>query len=208
MDLIALMHVVAYALEDRSPYEIEIWEARCRRPFRFLLAFPGLGCLLAGMICLSFRLFGPRPMHPYGVIALFTMGIGFGTVVGIFFGFALLDYRRQRGRRPVVAVETVDTPRSLQLLPRSGAGAQAIFVDRPILRIGRNPLQVDRAVRDRRVSTCHLELRSTGGEWRVADLGSTNGTYLNGRRVEEPVAIRNGDVLRFGDCEYLVRWTS
>jgi pSer/pThr/pTyr-binding forkhead associated (FHA) protein/S1-C subfamily serine protease len=49
------------------------------------------------------------------------------------------------------------------------------------------------------VSARHAELRWTGGAWRVADLESRNGTYLNGRRLttEEPVAA--GDVIGLGE---------
>src|SRR5215207_8917196 len=49
------------------------------------------------------------------------------------------------------------------------------------------------------VSRQHAELYRQGRLWVVRDLGSTNGTWLGGRRVEHaPVAP--GDVLRVGDC--------
>jgi pSer/pThr/pTyr-binding forkhead associated (FHA) protein/S1-C subfamily serine protease len=49
------------------------------------------------------------------------------------------------------------------------------------------------------VSALHAELQFGGGEWRVADLGSRNGTYLNERRVHAPVAVRPGDVIGLGE---------
>ncbi len=41
--------------------------------------------------------------------------------------------------------------------------------------------------------------------YKLGDAGSTNGTYLNGQRVEsgEPVFLRDGNVISFGDCDYL-----
>ncbi len=42
----------------------------------------------------------------------------------------------------------------------------------------------------------------------LSDLGSRNGTFLNGRRVDEPMIIRHGDRIRFGEAgpelEFLV----
>ena len=44
--------------------------------------------------------------------------------------------------------------------------------------------------------------RRWGGRWRVVDLGSTNGTYLNGRRVISPSPLERGDELRFGNARF------
>ena len=57
--------------------------------------------------------------------------------------------------------------------------------------------QCDLPVRDPTVSRLHAELAPDGAALRVRDLGSTNGTFLNGKRVEEGVA-RDGDTLAFG----------
>ncbi len=49
------------------------------------------------------------------------------------------------------------------------------------------------------VSNCHAELRFVGGRIRVTDLGSTNGTFLNGRRLapHQAETVHHGDELRF-----------
>jgi pSer/pThr/pTyr-binding forkhead associated (FHA) protein len=57
--------------------------------------------------------------------------------------------------------------------------------------------QCDLPVRDPTVSRRHAELAPDGTALRVRDLGSTNGTFLNGKRVEEGIA-RAGDTLAFG----------
>jgi S1-C subfamily serine protease len=48
------------------------------------------------------------------------------------------------------------------------------------------------------VSARHARLLRDGAEWVVRDLGSTNGTWLNGRRVRGDAVLRDGDRLAFG----------
>ncbi|MBZ0113396.1 MAG: EAL domain-containing protein [Thermoanaerobaculia bacterium] len=54
------------------------------------------------------------------------------------------------------------------------------------------------------VSGQHAELFELDGNLRVRDLGSTNGTFLNGVRVEGEESAVDGDVLVFGDQEFRV----
>lgn len=49
------------------------------------------------------------------------------------------------------------------------------------------------------VSAVHAELRYGDGTWRVADLGSRNGTYVNERRLDAPVVLGSGDVIGLGE---------
>ncbi|HTE55496.1 MAG TPA: GGDEF domain-containing protein [Kofleriaceae bacterium] len=52
------------------------------------------------------------------------------------------------------------------------------------------------------VSRQHAELRrDVGGHWMLRDLGSTNGSFVNDRRVSE-VRLRDGDQIKFGDVVY------
>ncbi len=48
-------------------------------------------------------------------------------------------------------------------------------------------------------------IKDESGSYKLGDAGSTNGTFLNGQRVEtgEPVFIKDGNILSFGDCDYL-----
>jgi pSer/pThr/pTyr-binding forkhead associated (FHA) protein len=52
---------------------------------------------------------------------------------------------------------------------------------------------------DDEVSRHHAHITRIGDDWALVDDASRNGSYLNGERITEPRALRNGDVLRFGD---------
>jgi hypothetical protein len=68
--------------------------------------------------------------------------------------------------------------------------------DRDVVRVGRDPAN-DVVLTDAAgVSRHHAELRYAGGEWRVVDLQSSNGTYVGGRRVTE-ARLRDGDEVQF-----------
>lgn len=101
----------------------------------------------------------------------------------------------ERLRAPVEDVPGVPATRALLLaegrrhvVPPTGAA------------IGRSR-ECEVTLADANVSRRHAEVRPTGGSWTVADLGSTNGTELNGRRVQSAQALRSGDRIRVGTAE-------
>ncbi|MDR0989313.1 MAG: FHA domain-containing protein [Prevotellaceae bacterium] len=54
----------------------------------------------------------------------------------------------------------------------------------------------------------HARLQKNGaGTWEVVDLGSTNGTFLNGEALtpQHPAAFQVGDVIRFANLEFSVQ---
>ena len=55
------------------------------------------------------------------------------------------------------------------------------------------------------VSRLHCQLTATADSLEVKDLGSTNGTFVNGKRVKT-AALKNGDKLSVGRCELVVSW--
>lgn len=55
------------------------------------------------------------------------------------------------------------------------------------------------------VSGYHAEISGNGKEWILKDLGSTNGTRLNGELISDPVYIYEGDIIRIGRADIEVR---
>src|SRR5581483_7647353 len=51
-----------------------------------------------------------------------------------------------------------------------------------------------------KVSRRHAIVHAQGGaEFSLVDLGSSNGTHVNGRRVIEPVTLHHGDTIQIGE---------
>ena len=98
-----------------------------------------------------------------------------------------------------------DRPRApkASLAVRDGDDRREVRLDAEPLVIGRDPdnrLVLD----DRRVSRRHAEIRLRLGRYTLYDLGSTNGTYVNGRRAAETV-LSDGDRIVLGGVELVFR---
>ncbi|MFN2242556.1 MAG: FHA domain-containing protein, partial [Anaerolineae bacterium] len=59
------------------------------------------------------------------------------------------------------------------------------------------------AIQDPTVSRHHAWIKAEGEEFLVFDVGSANGTFVNDERIEEPRRLESGDVVRFGDAEFV-----
>ena len=99
-----------------------------------------------------------------------------------------------RGSKPVRSGSK--PPRELVVLDERGNKLETVRLAGQI-NIGRgDACQVQ--VPDTYVSTFHARIFDKDGSWFVEDLGSTNGTYLNRRKVTAPAELRSGDRLRVG----------
>ena len=70
--------------------------------------------------------------------------------------------------------------------------------------IGRDS-RCDLLIEHTSVSRWHARLERAAGRWVLTDLGSTNGTRLNGWRVHHPVPVQPGDQVSFGSARFVVR---
>ena len=132
-------------------------------------------------------------------IAVLVLQLAFvGILYLILFGFARSMLRDLRS-----AEQT-------QLASRSGIGRLAVLESPedeppagqsialgPINSIGRN-VNNTIFVEDDFASASHAMLTFRGRSWFIEDQGSTNGTYVNGHRIDRPVALSFGDEVTIG----------
>jgi pSer/pThr/pTyr-binding forkhead associated (FHA) protein len=87
------------------------------------------------------------------------------------------------------------------LLFRTGAmKGQRYQIKAPIINIGRAEYN-DLNISDESVSTSHAKLQRREGVWMLVDLDSTNGTFVDGERVQGEAPLAPGAVVRFGDVQ-------
>lgn len=102
-----------------------------------------------------------------------------------------------------IQVELDELPPGVGMLvvtrgPNSGS---RFALDEPLVTAGRHPDSLI-FLDDITVSRRHAEVRKVEGGYKVADVGSLNGTYLNRHRVEE-ADLRDGDELQIGTFKLL-----
>ena len=69
------------------------------------------------------------------------------------------------------------------------------------LTIGRSA-EADVRIEDRFASQVHARVYSKRGSYRCEDLGSTNGTFVNGEQLNGETSLRDLDQIRIGDTEF------
>ena len=101
-----------------------------------------------------------------------------------------------------VIVRVADLPDDASLVVRNGPQAGvALALDAPVTRLGRHPdseINLD----DITVSRRHAEIERTARGHVVRDVGSLNGTYVNGQRIDEAL-LQQGDELQVGKFRLL-----
>jgi pSer/pThr/pTyr-binding forkhead associated (FHA) protein len=86
-----------------------------------------------------------------------------------------------------------------QFVMRSGPTPGVIFpLEGEQLTIGRDASN-GVAINDAEVSRKHARLSFQGTKYVIEDLGSTNGTFVNGQRLAGPVVLKPGDVVSLGE---------
>jgi pSer/pThr/pTyr-binding forkhead associated (FHA) protein len=112
------------------------------------------------------------------------------------------DARPRVDQTAVFVVAAVESPRATLREVRPDGSSQSFVVDGRPLTIGRGP-DNGLVVQDSRASRHHARIYGRQGALLLADLGSTNGSWVNDRRVQE-IALGEGDEIRIGDTILIV----
>lgn len=88
---------------------------------------------------------------------------------------------------------------TFQLIMRSGPTPEKVFeLNQGMITIGRD-YSNGIVINDVEVSRKHSRLTATSGSYIVEDMGSTNGTFVNGQRLLGPHLLRPGEIISFGE---------
>jgi hypothetical protein len=88
---------------------------------------------------------------------------------------------------------------SFKLSVRQGPRPNLVFeLDQDSYIIGREA-GAEIVIEDPQVSRRHAQLTRQGMSYLIEDIGSTNGTYVNGKRVTAPMLLSNGDMIGLAD---------
>lgn len=97
-------------------------------------------------------------------------------------------------------------PVSLLMVLPNGLKSKADIAVGDRFSIGRNSKRCDLTISDDMISGLHLTLSYTRGVLTVADAGSTNGTFVNGIKIDKPRQLQNGDTIVIGKTKLNVNF--
>ena len=103
--------------------------------------------------------------------------------------------RRRFGRRR--STGGAKAPQGLRVLEPPDWAGRAMGMA-PHITIGRDPSST-LPISDNYMSHHHARIVDRDGDYLLEDLGSTNGTYLNGKRMTAPAPLRRGDRVQAGN---------
>jgi hypothetical protein len=108
----------------------------------------------------------------------------------------------QKLKTQAFVLDSQGGPGSMQLLgwlvPLQGPNKGELFTLQPTTTIGTTP-ECTICLNDKFMSSKHAEIKAENGMWILRDTGSTNGTYVNNRRIDRHELVDN-DFIKFGSA--------
>lgn len=83
-----------------------------------------------------------------------------------------------------------------------GGETQTLTQSQNLWIIGRDSRRVNLPVQDKRLSRRHAAIRYANQQFFLVDLGSSNGTYLNGEPIRRCTSLKDGDRIRLGSVSF------
>ena len=126
-------------------------------------------------------------------------------------GLLVVMWLRRGGMRSSAPLESQDVPIAdvAHLIDVGGhSGAQRIPIRKRRIRIGRDAKLNDVSIAETTMSSQHASIEFRDGFYFLRDLRSANGTFVNGKRMSDPDAVRevqlkSGDRIRFDAYEFI-----
>ncbi len=104
--------------------------------------------------------------------------------------------------RPVARASGASLPMATFLVRTGNLKGERLTVRVPVVNIGRADYN-DLVLPEESVSGTHAKLTRREGVWMLSDLGSTNGTFIDGERLTGDAPLTPGNVVRFGDVSLM-----
>ena len=115
------------------------------------------------------------------------------------------DDRSALNEADAAAADALPAGSALLIVQRGPGAGSRYLLDTDTVSAGRHP-ESDIFLDDITVSRRHVEFHREGGSFRVHDVGSLNGTYVNRDRIDDAL-LQNGDEVRIGKFR-LIYFTS
>ena len=135
------------------------------------------------------------------VILLFFR-LGLAVVLYVFIGWVVITIWRDLKFQEKLSAARLDP--SLRITIQIKDDIQTQEFSGSEITIGRDP-SCDCPLNSGTVSATHTQLTFRQSQWWVEDLQSTNGTLLNGTRVETPTVVANDDLIQCGEVRLTVQ---
>ena len=107
-------------------------------------------------------------------------------------------------RQPTVPIGMQPAPEGWLVLRSGARTGQQFGLKRGRNAVGRDPSRADIVLDDETISGEHARIQFEQGQFYAYDLASTNGTYINNRRIQRQL-LMDGDMVRFGNVQLVFK---
>ncbi len=107
---------------------------------------------------------------------------------------------------PVTPISLTQAPIASLLVRGGTLKGKRLPIRIPVVNVGRGDFN-DLVIPEPSVSASHAKLQRREGIWVIADLGSTNGTFVDGERITDETPLGPGSTIRFGEVATLFEST-